>query len=223
MEARQQRWADSRSFSALELLVGSAVVIAHNVFHLIPSEVVVLTVLGLVSARLRNGGLAALGFRRPESWSRILLIAIAAAVLRILLGELVTDPITSQFWPEAKAPEGIEDITGNLQTAAFWLFIVWTWAAFGEEIAYRGYLLRRAADLGRGSTAAYLIGAVFVAILFGYGHYYKGPAGIIDSGVAGLILAAAFLVARRNLWAPILAHGFIDTISVVALYFGWDS
>ena len=102
-----------------------------------------------------------------------------------------------------------------------WLGIVWTWAAFGEEFGYRGYLLARAADLGRGSTAAYLAGTVFVAVLFGLGHFYKGPAGVVDSAFAGLVLGAAFLVSGRNLWACVLAHGFIDTFGVVALYFGW--
>jgi len=86
-----------------------------------------------------------------------------------------------------------------------------------------GYLLNRAADVGKRSTAAYWIAVVVTAILFGYGHYYKGPSGIVDSGVAGLILGAAYLVSGRNLWTTILAHGFIDTFGVVALYFGWDS
>ena len=64
---------------------------------------------------------------------------------------------------------------------------------------------------------------VLVSILFGYGHYYKGPAGIVDSGVAGLILGAAYLLSGRNLWASIIAHGFIDTFGVTVVYFGWDS
>jgi uncharacterized protein len=64
---------------------------------------------------------------------------------------------------------------------------------------------------------------VVAASLFGVGHYYKGPAGMIDSGVAGLVLGAAYLVAGRNLWASILAHGFIDTYAVTVVFFGWDS
>jgi membrane protease YdiL (CAAX protease family) len=61
---------------------------------------------------------------------------------------------------------------------------------------------------------------VIVAVLFGFGHYFKGPAGIVDSGIAGLILGAAYLLARRNLWACVLAHGFIDTFAVVVTYLG---
>ena len=103
------------------------------------------------------------------------------------------------------------------------LLIVWTFAAFGEEIAYRGYLLTRAAEIGRQTTAPYWVGIVLISVLFGYGHYYKGPAGVLDSGVAGLVLGAAYMLAGRNLWASILAHGFIDTFAVFALFFGWES
>jgi membrane protease YdiL (CAAX protease family) len=99
---------------------------------------------------------------------------------------------------------------------------VWTFAAFGEEIAYRGYLLTRAADIGKRSTTAYGLGIVLVSVLFGYGHYYKGPSGIIDSGIAGLILGAAYMLADRNLWACILTHGFIDTFGVIDAFFGWS-
>jgi membrane protease YdiL (CAAX protease family) len=170
-----------------------------------------------------TGGFAALGFHRPDSWRRIVLIAIAAAALRIVLGEFVIDPLTGMFWPPAIAPAEAEGIAGNIGQALAILLLVWTFAAFGEEISYRGYLLTRAADLGRRSTLAYWIGIVIVSILFGYGHYYKGPSGIIDSGIAGLILGVAYMASGRNLWTSILAHGFIDTFGVVVLYFGWDS
>jgi membrane protease YdiL (CAAX protease family) len=216
-------WRTSRIVSAAELALGAAVVIGHNVFHVVPNEVPILVVLGLASMRLRNGGFAALGFRRPDSWRRILLIAIAAAALRIVLGQFVIDPLTALVWPPAAAPAGVESIAGDIGTALMYLGIVWTFAAFGEEIAYRGYLMNRTADVGGRTTAAWWIAVVVASILFGYGHFYKGPSGIVDSGVAGFILGAAYLVSGRNLWTTVLAHGFIDTFGVVCLYFGWDS
>lgn len=213
----------SRALSACELLLGAFVVVAHNVYGLLPNEVPILFVVGLLSIRLRDGGWSAMGLRRPTSWTRVVLIALAAAALRIVLPELVIEPITSKLWPPIVAPAGAEAIAGDLETALLWLALVWTWAAFGEEIGYRGYLLTRAADLGRRSPAAYWAGVVCVSVLFGYGHFYKGPAGVVDSGFAGLVLGAAYVLSGRNLWASILAHGFIDTFGVVALYFGWDS
>jgi uncharacterized protein len=212
----------SRAFSALELLFGAFIVIGHNVFHIVPNEVIVLSVLGLLSVRLRDGGWSAMGFRRPTSWRRIFLIALLAAGVRILLGQFVIEPVTGFFWPAPNAPALANEITGNAKIALLALLLVWTFAAFGEEIAYRGYLLTRAADIGRRSTTSYWFGIVLVSILFGYGHYYKGPSGIIDSGIAGLILGVAYMLANRNLWVCILTHGFIDTFGVIDAFFGWS-
>jgi uncharacterized protein len=212
----------SRALSAFELLFGAFIVIGHNVFRIVPNEVFVLCALGLLSVRLRDGGWSAMGFTRPASWRRIFLIALVAAGVRILLGQFVIEPVTGFFWPAPTAPELANEITGNAKIALLALLLVWTFAAFGEEIAYRGYLLTRAADIGKRSTTAYWVGIVVVSILFGYGHYYKGPSGIIDSGIAGLILGAAYMLAGRNLWACIFTHGFIDTFGVIDAFLGWS-
>jgi len=212
-----QRW-----LSLAELALGSVIVIGHNVYHVIPNEVPILFVIGLLSLRLREGGWAGMGLRWPLSWRRTVWFALAAAAVRILLGALVIDPLTTRFWPAAIAPSGADQITGHVMVALRWLLIVWTFAAFGEEIGYRGYLLARAADVGGRSRAAYWAGVLVVSVLFGYGHYYKGPSGMVDSGMAGLVLGAAFVLSGRNLWVCILAHGFIDTFGVVAAFLGWQ-
>jgi membrane protease YdiL (CAAX protease family) len=213
-----QRW-----ISVAELIVGSAIVIGHNVYHVIPNEVPILFVIGLISVRLRDGRWTAMGLRWPVSWRRTVLFALVVAALRILLGALVIDPLTAHFWPPAVAPSGADQITGHAMVALRWLLLVWTFAAFGEEIGYRGYLLNRAADAGGRSKAAYWAGVLVVAVLFGYGHYYKGPSGVVDSGMAGLLLGAAYVLSGRNLWVCVLAHGFIDTVGVIATFFGWAS
>ena len=209
--------------SLAELIVGIAIVIGHNVYHLIPNEVPILFILGLFSLRLRGGSWAALGLKWLTLWRRTVLFALAAAALRILLGALVIEPLTAHFWPAAVAPSGSNEIHGHAIVALQWLLLIWTFAAFGEEIGYRGYLLTRAADALGQSKAAYWIGNFVVAVLFGFGHYYKGPSGILDSGLAGLILGAAFILSKRNLWVCILAHGFIDTVGVIAAFMGWES
>ena len=213
-----------RGVSALELLVGAALVVGHNVFHVVPNEVLILPILAIASMRLREGRFAwaSLGFKRPDSWTRIILIAIAAAAMRLVLGDHVIDPLTSHVWPAAHLPARAAEIPGHLGKALQAFGLVWSFAAFGEEFSYRGYLLNRAAEAGGGTTTAFWLAAIASAVLFGYGHYYKGPAGLIDSGIAGLILAAAYLASGRNLWTCILAHGFIDSVGAAVLYLGLD-
>lgn len=212
-----------RLFSLAEFALGAAIVIGHNVYHVIPNEVPILFVIGLSSLRVRDGGWGVIGLRLPASWGMTALFALAAAAARLLIGQFITDPITAHFWPPAIGPSGFDEITGHPLVMLRWLLIVWTFAAFGEEISYRGYLTARAADVGSRSKAAYWVATLLVSVLFGYGHYYKGPAGIVDSGMAGLVLGIAFLLSGRNLWVCILAHGLIDTVGVVALFMGWST
>src|SRR6266545_3184878 len=133
----------SRVLSALEFCFGAFIVIGHNVFHVVPNEVIVLSVLGLISIRLRDGNWSAMGLKQPASWRRIFLIALVAAILRILLGQFLIEPVSGLFWPKPTAPALANEITGNVKMAFVALLLVWTFAAFGEEIAYRGYLLTR--------------------------------------------------------------------------------
>jgi hypothetical protein len=58
-------------------------------------------------------------------------------------------------------------------------------------------------------------------MLFGFAHYYKGPAGVLDSTYCALVLGCAYLFSGRNLWTPILAHGISDTFAVLVLFMGW--
>ncbi|MGA9244379.1 MAG: CPBP family intramembrane glutamic endopeptidase [Silvibacterium sp.] len=211
----------SRLLSAVEFLVGAGVVIGHNVYHVIPNEVPILFVLGWISIRLRDGGWKAIGLTRPVSWKWTVGIALGVAALRIALGELVIQPIATRFLPKIASPSGASDIPHHPLYALLALAIVWTFAAFGEEMGYRGYLLTRGADFGKRTAWAYWIALIPVSVLFGYGHYYKGAAGMVDSGIAGLLLGGSYLLSRRNLWVPILAHGFIDTFSVIAAFLGF--
>jgi membrane protease YdiL (CAAX protease family) len=213
-----------RILSLVEFGVGSVVVIGHNVLHLLPNEVPILVVVGWISLRLRDGGWHAAGLKRPNSWWKTVALAVGAAAVLQLGSELIVGPVASRIWP---APQHISEALTSAglgwKQALTALLLVWTFAAFGEELGYRGYLLTRAADvLGRTNTA-YFAAMVVIAVLFGFGHYYKGPAGVLDSIYSGLVLGGAYLLSGRNLWAAILAHGISDTIAVVALFMGWAS
>jgi membrane protease YdiL (CAAX protease family) len=203
--------------------LGAFIVIGHNVFHIVPNEVIVLSLVGLISIRLRDGTWSAMGFKRPASWRQILLIAVVAAILRILLGQFLIEPVTGFLWPKPTAPALANEIAGNIKMAVLGLLLVWTFAAFGEEIAYRGYLLTRAADVGNAIRNGLLdrdcarFDPVWVRALL------QRRIGRDRLGVAGLILGSAYMLAGRNLWASIFAHGFIDTFGIIDAFLGWSN
>jgi membrane protease YdiL (CAAX protease family) len=110
------------------------------------------------------------------------------------------------------------DGTATLSGLLGFLALSWTFAALGEEIAFRGVLMRglsSALGNGAGTTALALL---LQAGVFGLVHTYQGPAGIAATTVSGLIFGVVVLVARGSLWPAMLAHGFANTYGLVSLY-----
>ena len=212
-----------RPLSLLEFALGAAIVIAHNVFHAVPNEVPILFVLAIVSIRLREGSFAAIGLGRPKSWGLTIAIAAVTAVTVIAMGQFVTEPLAKMMGLHENAGAAAHALGGmksSVWTALKGLALVWTFAAFGEEISYRRYLLGRAADALGGAAAAQWFALIVASVLFGFGHYYQGPAGVFSTACDGFVIGAAYLLSRRNLWVAVLAHGLVDTIGIALLFFG---
>jgi membrane protease YdiL (CAAX protease family) len=213
-----------RWISLSEIALGTFFVIGHNVFHIVPNEVPILFVFFWVSFRLRDGGWSMAGLTRPKSWRKTVLMAFGAAAVLLLGSQLLIQPLAAHLWHRPEQASSLLKVpTFDWKLALRNLAIVWIFAGFGEETGYRGYLLTRAADLGNRSKLAYVAAMLYVAVLFGFGHVYKGPAGILDSTYSGLVLGGVYLLSGRNLWAPILAHGLTDTFVVIVIFMGWAS
>jgi uncharacterized protein len=209
-----------RIVAVAEVILAAAVVVGHNVYRVIPNEVLVLLVVGAISLAIRRQSLRSIGFRRPTSWTRTFLIALAAAAALQLLSTYVTEPLISRFTNQPSDLSQFRELVGNAEVALVWLAIVWTFAAFGEEFVYRGYVLNRMAESAGGGSVAWPFAVIATAVLFGIGHYYQGPTGMIDTAISALVFGGLYVWSGRNLWPPILAHGLSDTIAVAAIYCG---
>ncbi len=209
-----------RAIALAEVMLAVAVVLGHNIYHVVPNEVLVLAVVGALSLALRRQSLRSIGFRRPESWTRTFLIALAVGIGLQLLSTYVSEPLIRRFTGESSDLSQFRDITGDIQITLIWLAIAWTFAAFGEEFVYRGYVLNRMAETLGGTPMSFWMAVVGTAMLFGIGHYYQGPTGMIDTGISALVFGALYVWSGRNLWLPILTHGLTDTIAIVLIFFG---
>jgi membrane protease YdiL (CAAX protease family) len=141
------------------------IVVGHNVYHIVPNEVPILFAVGWISLHVRDGGWKATGLRKPDSWSKTVLWALLAAALIVVLSDVVVGPIAEKFLGAQHGSKGLETSTPNLLLVLEMLALIWTFAAFGEEMGYRGYLMTRAAEVGNRSTVAYVAALIVVSIL----------------------------------------------------------
>lgn len=120
----------------------------------------------------------------------------------------------------ARDLERFETVEGSLSDLITLLILTWTFAAVGEELAFRVILMRGlSAAFGENRTSD-LIALCLQAVIFGLVHLYQGPAGLIGATVNGLIYGILVLKARGAIWPAVIAHGGINTIGLVTLYLG---
>jgi membrane protease YdiL (CAAX protease family) len=212
---------ESRPLIALELCVAVLILVAYLADLLPFSEIPFLLLFGWLSLRIRGVGWWGVGLRRPPSWGKALAFGAVAGVAFQFFGTYVLEPLIVRLTGQPVDLSQFASLRGNVFFLVVLLAIVWTFAAFGEEFVYRGYLLNRVAELLGGERAAWALSLFFVSVLFGVGHLYQGVSGILINTAAGLVYGAVYLSAGRNLWPAIIAHGMYDTVGVALLFFGY--
>ncbi len=95
---------------------------------------------------------------------------------------------------------------------AAWILLC-AFAAFAEEIVFRGYLQRQFTAWGRG---ALWVGVVFSGIFFGMAHGYQGVRNMVLLSVFGALFSL-LTIFRRSLRAGIFAHAWQDMIAGLGL------
>jgi hypothetical protein len=146
---------------------------------LIASWSVVIIVILLMSRFLCGERIRDLNLREGTWWKDILAgIGLSALTLAILT--VISNPISRLF------PDQSDFVLGDFFNGIFkdpWLFALWIGpgliisAAIGEELV-RAFVLTRLWKLS--SSAAWRWIAIFLyAVVFGLGHIYQGPAGVV--------------------------------------------
>jgi hypothetical protein len=140
-------------------------------------------------------------------------VAAAAGVAAGLVGAFTVEAAVRLLGADVPEQPVVEAVlaAGAVPTALLALVAV-VFAPFGEELFFRGWMLRYL-DARMGSMVAY--GAS--SVLFALAHLH--PAGFGVYLVLGLALAGLYAWSR-SLWAPVLAHATINAVAVAG-WFGW--
>ncbi|GAA3719152.1 hypothetical protein GCM10022399_39460 [Terrabacter ginsenosidimutans] len=202
-----------RFVAALEVVAAAVAVLVD---WLIPS--LVLVALAALSLLVRRRGPSSLGFHRPAHPWRLVGQMAVFAVAWTLFNVAVLIPVTNHLTGTRQDVSAFAGLHGDLRLLATYLAASWVLAAFCEEAAFRGYLLTRLTDVlghGRLHVAVAVLGS---SVLFGLLHTEQGPVGVVVAALGGVV----FSVLRyrcRTLWAPVLAHGFDDTLGFTWFFF----
>jgi membrane protease YdiL (CAAX protease family) len=207
---------------ALEILLLLAGIAVYT-FGLFSFPILPLFAVAWVSLHLRHLRWRDIGLRRPEKWLPILGWALLIGIGYQALDTALIVPLLQRLTGESIDLSQFAGLKGNLPALLVFVAISWTEAAFIEELFFRGYLLNRFMDVAGRERLGITFSLLANAIIFGIAHTYQGPTGVLDTALAGLILGLLYLLARRNLWLPILAHGLIDTVGFLLIYAGWVS
>ena len=155
-----------------------------------------------------------LGYVRPKSWVRIIVVGtIFGCCFKLILKAIVM--------PLLGAPpinQAFHYLVGNTAAIPEILYAVLIGAAFGEETIFRGFAFERLGKLFGDSIWAKALVVAITAIWFGWEHYaLQGIAGVQQAAIVGFVFGIIFAVSRQ-IWLLIVAHAAFDLTAVAIIY-----
>lgn len=164
---------------------------------------------------------SALGFSREKFTAKnILVIAPLVAFGLFVLYVIALVPGIEMLTGVPIDYSSMDQLRGNLPTTLIWIVIVWATAAFGEEIIFRGYLMRQFIKFFGDSIMSLAITILIISVFFGYMHMQQGITGQLVAGITGALFSLIFVLRKYDLWFMIMVHGFFNTIAFLSIYFG---
>jgi membrane protease YdiL (CAAX protease family) len=186
-----------------------------------PLAIVLAVALATVFLARRGERWRALGLTRPPHLGRAAAWALGTFLVLMMFLPPVLQTIATAL---ALPPQDLARL-GDIRhdTVRYLVLLIpigWGTAAFGEELVFRGFLNTRLATAFGSGQAAIALSVVAQALLFGLGHVYLGPRGVMNAAAIGLVMGGVYWVNGRNLWPLIIAHGLVDSVSLTVLRLG---
>jgi membrane protease YdiL (CAAX protease family) len=209
----------------------AAILLAWPAFLLLPEPVrmpamtaATLFAVAIGGLFLRRDGLSyrELGLRKPARG----LVTIGWAAAGFVVAEVGASVLGVVFAAAFKwSPPDVDSVRDSIinDPVAYvaWIAAAWICAAFGEELTARGFFMNRLGRVFGADRRGMVWAAVGQALIFGLLHAPQGPAGVLVTTYAGLVFAWIYYASGRNFWAPILAHGVMDTFALTLLFLGY--
>jgi len=159
-----------------------------------------------------------LGFVRPRSWVRTVVVGVVAGFLLKLFMKSVAMPLMGAD----PVNQAFHYLTGNKAALPGMLWAVTAGAGFGEETFFRGFLFERLTKLFGSSRPATVAIVLITSAIFAIVHYpgQKLP-GVQQAFVVGLVIATIY-ASTRQIWLPMILHAAFDVTAVGMIYWNLE-
>jgi membrane protease YdiL (CAAX protease family) len=192
--------------------IASILVILAGNFLFVPLS----AILVLVWVSLSHTPWREIGYVRPQSWTRTLVIGIVFGVAFKLLMKAIVMPLLGA--PPINQP--YHWVAGNPAALPGMLYLLIVVAGFGEETLYRGWMFERLGKLLGTSAWARTLIIVLTSVVFALPHYLdQRMPGVEQALISGLVFGTIFAMTGR-IFLLMVAHVAFDLAALAMIY--WD-
>ncbi|WP_339848531.1 CPBP family intramembrane glutamic endopeptidase [uncultured Dokdonia sp.] len=188
-----------------------------------PFENIIISMIIIIANYIEYKGkpFTALGFKRTNFNAKNLLVHAPLVALALFIFYVFAVVPGIEILTEVPIDySSMSQLEGDLQTTIVWLLIVWVTAGFGEEIIFRGYLMRQFVKFFGDSNISLAINILVICGFFGYMHMQQGITGQLVVIIIGALLSIIFYKRKYDLWFMIMIHGIFNTLGILSFYFG---
>ena len=160
-----------------------------------------------------------LGFVRPKSWTKSIVIgALFGAIFKLVMKAIVMPLLGA---PAVNAHYHF--LTGNTAALPGMIATLIVVAGFGEETVYRGYMFERLGKLLGSSRRAKIAIVLITTTLFAAAHYPdQGIPGVEQAVFTGLVFGGIFAV-TGELFMLMVAHATFDLVALALIYWNLEA
>ena len=152
-----------------------------------------------------------------RGWGRTLAMGLVGGAAIALAMEAI-DPLLERLTGSAIDLSAYDAVRGNVGNYVAMLAIGIGVGGILEELTFRGFVVGWGSRLLGDRAAPWLV--VLSAAAFGFAHLYQGWAGVLSTGLTGLLLGILYLASDRKLAPAMIAHALINVVGITKIYLG---
>ena len=176
-------------------------------------------ILALVWVWLSRTPWGKIGYVRPQTWTRTLIVGIIFGVAFKFLMKAVVMPL----FGAPPINQAYQFLAGNTAALTGMIFVVIINGGFGEETFFRGWMFERLGKLLGSTGWAKTFIVLITSALFALAHYIdQGLPGVEQAAVTGLVFGTIFAMTGQ-IFLLMVAHAAFDLTALAMIYWNLES